>query len=131
MDEFGKKIAAILDEAPLEKRIEDRLAQSRRIALERMKQNNFIEVNQTPSEVINLKSKFGLFNENLKWLVWLAVGVIFIVLQQGYMYSNNESEIVQYLSNDYMQYKEKLNLEQESFDEWKAEINDLIDKEDN
>ena len=41
MDEFGKKIASILNEAPLDKRIEDRLAQARQLALSKAKQNNF------------------------------------------------------------------------------------------
>lgn len=131
MDEFGKKIAAILDAAPLEKRIEDRLAQARQIALSRAKQSNFIEVTTNSTGVLKLKSKFGDFHDSFKWLIWLSVGIMFIILQQGYMLSNQDSESVQYLSTDYVQYQEKLNLDQEKFSNWKEEINNLIDKDDN
>ena len=63
-------------------------------------------------------------------MVWLAVGLMFIVLQQGYMNDNQESEMVQYLSTDYVQYKEKLSLDQEKFTNWKNELNDLIENDD-
>ena len=131
MDEFGKKIAAILDAAPLEKRIEDRLAQARSIALSRAKQSSFIEVTASPSGVLKIKSKTSYFNDNLKWLMFLTVGIMVVLLQQGYNASNQESETVQYLSNDYVQYQEKLNLDQENFYNWKIEINNLINKDDN
>jgi len=62
--------------------------------------------------------------------MWLSIGLMFIVLQQGYMDNNQESEMVQYLSTDYVQYKEKLSLDQEKFMNWKNELNDLIENDD-
>ena len=129
-DKFGKKIASLLDEAPLDKNIEDRLAKARQIALSRAKSENFIEVTPTSNGALQFKSKFADFQDNFKWLVWLAVGLMFIILQQGYMDSNQESESVQYLSSDYVQYKEKLTLDQEKFSNWKSELNNLIDNDD-
>lgn len=131
MDKFGKKVASILDEAPLEKRIEDRLAQARQIALSRAKQSNFIEVNVNSQGVLKSKSKLGGFHEQFKWLIWLSVGLMFIVLQQFYMNSNDDYEPVQYLSSDYVQYRDKLVVDQEKFSAWKEDINNLIDKDDN
>lgn len=130
MDEFGKKIAAILNEIPLEKRIEDRLEQSRKIALERIKKNNFTEVNKTDNEVISLKSKFGIFNDNIKWFVWLVVGIILLILQQAYIYSN--AELVQNSSNNYIQSNDKLSLEQDNLeqDNLEEENNNLSGQED-
>lgn len=130
MDEFGKKIASILDEAPLEKRIEDRLAQARKIALERAKQSSFVEVHTNSVGVLKAKSKLGAFHDNFKWIIWLSVGLLMIVFQQTYVNYNQDSEPVSYLSTDYVQYKEKLNLDQEKFSTWKEDINNLIDKED-
>lgn len=129
-DKFGKKIASLLDEAPLSKNIEDRLEKARQIALARAKNENFIEMEKPTTNTLQLKSKFAEFNDNFKWLVWLAVGLMFIVLQQGYMNDNQESEMVQYLSTDYVQYKEKLSLDQEKFTNWKNELNDLIENDD-
>jgi len=131
MDKFGKKIASILDEAPLEKRIEDRLAQARQIALSRAKQSNFIEVNVNAQGVLKSKSKLGGFHEQFKWLIWLSVGLMFIILQQFYMNNNDDYEPVQYLSSDYVQYRDKLVVDQEKFSAWKEDINNLIDKDDN
>lgn len=131
MDKFGKKVASILDEAPLEKRIEDRLAQARQIALSRAKQSNFIEVNVNSQGVLKSKSKLGGFHEQFKWLIWLSIGLMFIVLQQFYMNSNDDYEPVQYLSSDYVQYRDKLVVDQEKFSAWKEDINNLIDKDDN
>ena len=130
MDEFGKKIASILNEAPLDKRIEDRLAQARQLALSKAKQNNFVEVQPSTNGVLKSKSKLGLFNDNFKWLGWLSLGILFIIAQQGYMSYTQESEPVTYLSAEYLQYQEKLNLDQEKFSTWKEEVNNLIDKED-
>ena len=127
-DKFGKKIASLLDEAPLSKNIEDRLAKAREIALSRARSENFIEVEKTTKGAIQLKSKFAEFHDGFKWLMWLSIGLMFIVLQQGYM-DNQESETVQYLSSDYVQYKEKLTLDQEKFTNWKHELNSLIDDE--
>ena len=129
-DKFGKKIASLLDEVPLNKNIEDRLAKAREIALARVRTENFIEMEKPKSNTINLKSKLTDFHDNFKWLMWLAVGLMFIVLQQGYMENNQESEMVQYLSTDYVQYKEKLSLDQEKFINWKNELNDLIENDD-
>lgn len=131
MDDFGRKIAEILDKAPLDKKIEDRLVQARKIALERAKKSNFIEITTPSSGVLKAKSKLGAFHDNFKWFIWLSIGMMFLVLQQGYMYSTEESEAVQYLSPDYVQYKEKLNMDQEKFSAWKEDINNLIDKDDN
>ena len=129
-DEFGKKIAAILNESPLEKRIEDRLAQARKIAISRSKnKENFIEIDTTPSGAIQLKSKLSQFQDQFKWLIWLSIGIMFIVLQQGVMNSNEESEPAQYLSNDYIQYKDKLDNEHESFKSWKSEVSNLIESD--
>ena len=129
-DKFGKKIASLLDEAPLSKNIEDRLAKAREIALSRARSENFIEVEKTTKGAIQLKSKFAEFHDGFKWLMWLSIGLMFIVLQQGYMDNNQESEMVQYLSTDYVQYKEKLSLDQEKFMNWKNELNDLIENDD-
>lgn len=131
MDKFGKKIASILDEAPLDKRIEDRLAQARQIALSRAKQSNFIEVNVNSQGVLKSKSKLGGFHEQFKWLIWLSVGLMFIILQQFYMNTNDDYEPVQYLSSDYVQYRDKLVVDQEKFSAWKEDISNLIDKDDN
>ena len=129
-DEFGKKIAALLNESPLEKRIEDRLAQARKIAISRSKnKENFIEIDTTPSGAIQLKSKLSQFQDQFKWLIWLSIGIMFIVLQQGVMNSNEESEPAQYLSNDYIQYKDKLDNEHESFKSWKSEVSNLIESD--
>ena len=130
MDEFGKKIASILNEAPLDKRIEDRLAQARQLALSKAKQNNFVEIQTSANGVLKAKSKLGLLNDNFKWLGWLSLGILFIIAQQGYMSYTQESEPVTYLSTEYLQYQEKLNLDQEKFSTWKEEVNNLIDKED-
>lgn len=130
MDEFGKKIASILNEAPLDKRIEDRLAQARQLALSKAKQNNFVEIQTSANGVLKAKSKLGLLNDNFKWLGWLSLGILFIIAQQGYMSYTQESEPVTYLSAEYLQYQEKLNLDQEKFSTWKEEVNNLIDKED-
>lgn len=130
MDKFGKKVAAILDEAPLEKRIEDRLAQARSIALSKAKQTNFIEVNVDSQGVLNSKSKIGEFHDQFKWFIWFSVGLMLVAFQQIYLQNNEEYEPVQYLSNDYLQYRDKLTIDQDKFSAWKENINNLIDKDD-
>lgn len=131
MDNFGKKVASILDEAPLDKRIEDRLAQARKIALSRAKSTNFIEVNVDSQGVIKSKSKIGDFPDLFKWCIWLSIGLLFIVLPPSYINNGAEYEPVQYLSSDYLQYREKLMIDEKSFSAWTENINNLIDKDDN
>lgn len=131
MDNFGKKVASILDEAPLDKRIEDRLAQARKIALSRAKSTNFIEVNVDYQGVIKSKSKIGDFPDLFKWCIWLSIGLLFIVLPPSYINNGAEYEPVQYLSSDYLQYREKLIIDEKSFSAWTENINNLIDKDDN
>lgn len=130
MDEFGKKVASILDEAPLEKRIEDRLAQARAIAMSKAKQTNFVEVNVDSQGVIKAKSKIGDFHNQFKWFIWFSVGLLLIAFQQFYIQNNEEYEPVQYLSSDYLQYREKLVIDEENFSAWKEDINNLIEKDD-
>lgn len=131
MDNFGKKVASILDEAPLDKRIEDRLAQARKIALSRAKSTNFIEVNVDSQGVIKSKSKIGDFPDLFKWCIWLSIGLLFIVLPPSYINNGADYEPVQYLSSDYLQYREKLIIDEKSFSAWTENINNLIDKDDN
>lgn len=130
MDKFGKKVASILDEAPLDKKIEDRLAQARSIALSKAKQTNFIEVNVDSQGVIKAKSKIGDFHDQFKWFIWFSVGALLIAFQQFYIQNSEEYEPVQYLSNDYLQYRDKLVIDQEKFSAWKEDINTLIEKDD-
>lgn len=129
MDKFGKKIASMLDEAPLEKRIEDRLAQARQIALSKAKTSHFIETEVSSQGVLKGKSKFGLFHDQFRWLILLTVGLLLIILQQMYVNNNIEYEPVQYLSSDYLQYRDKLAVDQEKFSAWKEDINNLIDND--
>lgn len=129
MDKFGKKIASMLDEAPLEKRIEDRLAQARQIALSKAKTSHFIETEISSQGVLKNKSKFGLFHDQFRWLILLTVGLLLIVIQQMYLNNNVEYEPVQYLSSDYLQYRDKLAVDQEKFSAWKEDINNLIDND--
>lgn len=131
MDNFGKKVASILDEAPLDKRIEDRLAQARKIALSRAKSTNFIEVNVDYQGVIKAKSKIGEFPDLFKWCMWLSIGLLFIVLPPSYINNGADYKPVQYLSSDYLQYREKLIIDEKSFSAWTENINNLIDKDDN
>jgi hypothetical protein len=52
IDTFAKKIISILNEVPLEKKIEDKIAKARKMALYRAKKSTFIEFNSYSHEVL-------------------------------------------------------------------------------
>jgi hypothetical protein len=127
-EQFGRKIASILNEAPLEKRIEERLASARNQALLKMNENKFIEVNEHKGS-ITLKYKMFENQSLIKWSGLFVLGLLILMLQQN---NNNilddvNTEPVQIFSTEYMRYTDTLNIQKESFEKWKSEVEDIID----
>lgn len=125
MDKFGKKVATMLDEIPLDKKIEDRLAEARKIALSKAKSNEFVEINVNEQGVLKSKFKLNNMNENIKWFILVLFGIMLITLVQ-----------LIHINEDYSQYfndevdSQVTSLEdQDKLSAWKEEITNLIDKE--
>jgi hypothetical protein len=116
-DIYAKKIIERLNDSPIDKSIEEKLNTIRKLALEKRKIQEEIEIKDS---AIILKS--SLFNYTYESIVMMLV---LLMLLFGVIFKN--TTISENLSIQYMEYKRDLNKDLEEHENWKNEMEDMIE----
>lgn len=131
-NEVAKKIVTYLDEKPLNKSIESRLAQAREKAMLKYKEKQFIEIEDNESNILILKNKFY---ENKNWtflyLITLTLMLLMIIPNplKDKLFPNEESMTL--ASPDFEEFLGSLHEKNQEFQVWDNKIDKLLNENDN
>lgn len=122
---IAKKIVSYLEEAPLDKSIENRLAQARTQALLKLKQREVVETQQQSNSLL-LKSKSNLMNN---WLVYFLMALLFMSLFNNPIRDSffESKENVTLASPAYEDFLENLHKRNQEFQEWDNKMDQLLE----
>lgn len=125
---IAKKIVSYLEQVPLDKSIEDRLAQSRNQALLKLKQKQAVETQQQSSALL-LKSKTNLVNN---WFVYFLMALLFMSLFSNPIKNSffESKENITLASPDYEDFLENLHKRNQEFQVWDNKMDKLLEDKD-
>lgn len=126
---IAKKIVSYLEQAPLDKSIENRLAYARSQALLKLKHSEATEMQQQKNTLL-LKSKTNLVNN---WLVYFLMALLFMSLFNNPIRDNffESKENITLASPDYEDFLQNLHQRNQEFQEWDNKMDKLLEDKEN